>query len=87
MYIYELPFDIHNELCRLLDNYDYWEELAGNHMEYSAMDVIVSKISIFDDGFFLTLMGAIILFWEITWVFEPCFANCSIKNCIFFFRK
>ncbi|KAJ0170850.1 hypothetical protein K1T71_013622 [Dendrolimus kikuchii] len=43
MYIYELPFDIHNELCRLLDSYDYWEELAGNHMQYSAMDVIEIK--------------------------------------------
>lgn len=43
MYIYELPFEIHNELCRLLDSYDYWEELAGNHMKYSAMDVVEIK--------------------------------------------
>ncbi|VVD05287.1 unnamed protein product [Leptidea sinapis] len=40
MYIYELPFDINNELCRLLDNDDDWKELAGVHMKYSAFDVI-----------------------------------------------
>lgn len=40
MYIYELPFEINKELCRLLDIEDYWKELAGNHMKYSAFDVI-----------------------------------------------
>ncbi|CAB3227560.1 unnamed protein product [Arctia plantaginis] len=39
MYIYELPFEINKELCRLLDIEDYWKELAGNHMKYSAFDV------------------------------------------------
>lgn len=42
MYVYELPFEINKELCRLLDNYDYWEELAGNYMKYAAFDIIVS---------------------------------------------
>lgn len=39
MYIYELPFEINKELCRLLDIEDYWKELAGNQMKYSAFDV------------------------------------------------
>ncbi|XP_041985260.1 serine/threonine-protein kinase pelle [Aricia agestis] len=39
MYIYDLPFPINKELCRLLDNEDYWKELAGVHMKYSAFDV------------------------------------------------
>ncbi|XP_045455398.1 serine/threonine-protein kinase pelle-like [Melitaea cinxia] len=39
MYIYELPFEINKELCRLLDNDDDWKELAGVHMKYSAFDV------------------------------------------------
>ncbi|KAJ8715564.1 hypothetical protein PYW07_010046 [Mythimna separata] len=39
MYIYELPFEINKELCRLLDIEDYWKELAGNWMKYSAFDV------------------------------------------------
>ncbi|XP_046973081.1 serine/threonine-protein kinase pelle [Vanessa cardui] len=39
MYIYELPFDINKELCRLLDNDDDWKELAGVRMKYSAFDV------------------------------------------------
>ncbi|XP_037876561.1 serine/threonine-protein kinase pelle [Bombyx mori] len=43
MYIYELPPEINKELCRLLDNFDYWEELAGNYMMYTAMDVIEIK--------------------------------------------
>ncbi|XP_052744872.1 serine/threonine-protein kinase pelle isoform X3 [Bicyclus anynana] len=38
MYIYELPYDINKELCRLLDNDEDWKELAG-HMKYSAFDV------------------------------------------------
>lgn len=40
MYIYELPFEINKELCRLLDIEDYWKELAGN-MKYSAFEVNV----------------------------------------------
>ncbi|XP_072934943.1 serine/threonine-protein kinase pelle [Epargyreus clarus] len=39
MYIYELPYDINKELCRLLDNDDDWKELAGVHMKYSPFDV------------------------------------------------
>nr|XP_049705309.1 serine/threonine-protein kinase pelle-like isoform X3 [Helicoverpa armigera] len=39
MYIYELPFEINKELCRLLDIEDYWKELAGNWMQYSAFEV------------------------------------------------
>ncbi|CAG9569500.1 unnamed protein product [Danaus chrysippus] len=39
MYIYELPFEINKELCRLLDNDDDWKELAGIHMKYSAFEV------------------------------------------------
>ncbi|XP_022123457.2 serine/threonine-protein kinase pelle [Pieris rapae] len=39
MYIYELPFDINKELCRLLDNDDDWKDLAGIHMKYSAFEV------------------------------------------------
>ncbi|CAK1541086.1 unnamed protein product [Leptosia nina] len=39
MYIYELPFDINKELCRLLDNDDDWKELGGIHMKYSAFEV------------------------------------------------
>ncbi|XP_075986679.1 serine/threonine-protein kinase pelle [Anticarsia gemmatalis] len=39
MYIYELPYDINKELCRLLDIEDYWKELAGNQMKYSPFDV------------------------------------------------
>ncbi|XP_045780391.1 serine/threonine-protein kinase pelle [Maniola jurtina] len=38
MYIYELPYDINKELCRLLDNDEDWKELA-EHMNYSAFDV------------------------------------------------
>lgn len=44
MYIYELPYDINKELCRLLDNSEDWKELAG-HMKYSAFDVNVSEIN------------------------------------------
>lgn len=47
MYIYELPFEINKELCRLLDIEDYWKELAGNQMKYSAFDVTVSISSMF----------------------------------------
>lgn len=43
MYIYQLPFEINKELCRLLDGDDDWKELAGVHMRYSAFDVNVSK--------------------------------------------
>ncbi|CAG4979015.1 unnamed protein product [Colias eurytheme] len=39
MYIYELPFDINKELCRLLDNDDDWKELSGVYMKYSAFDI------------------------------------------------
>ncbi|CAH0721150.1 unnamed protein product, partial [Brenthis ino] len=39
MYIYELPFEINKELCRLLDHDNDWKELAGNFMKYSAFDV------------------------------------------------
>lgn len=42
MYIYELPFDINRELCRLLDMDDTWKELAGEHMKYTAFNIIVS---------------------------------------------
>lgn len=42
MYIYELPFEINKELCRLLDHDNDWKELAGNFMKYSAFDVNVS---------------------------------------------
>ncbi|XP_039760740.1 serine/threonine-protein kinase pelle isoform X2 [Pararge aegeria] len=38
MYIYELPYDINKELCRLLDNDEDWKELA-DHMGYKAFDV------------------------------------------------
>lgn len=44
MYIYELPFEINKELCRLLDNDDDWKELAGIHMKYSAFEVNVSFV-------------------------------------------
>lgn len=46
MYIYELPYEINKELCRLLDHNDDWKELAGVYMKYSAFDVNVSKINI-----------------------------------------
>lgn len=46
MYIYELPFDINKELCRLLDNDDDWKELAGVYMKYSPFDVNVSMLII-----------------------------------------
>lgn len=39
MYIYELPYEINKELCRLLDHNEDWKELAGVHMKYSAFDV------------------------------------------------
>ncbi|XP_013165666.1 PREDICTED: serine/threonine-protein kinase pelle isoform X3 [Papilio xuthus] len=39
MYIYELPFEVNKELCRLLDNDEEWKELAGVHMKYSPFDV------------------------------------------------
>ncbi|KPJ08945.1 Serine/threonine-protein kinase pelle [Papilio machaon] len=39
MYIYELPFEVNKELCRLLDNDEEWKELAGVHMRYSPFDV------------------------------------------------
>ncbi|XP_060806952.1 serine/threonine-protein kinase pelle [Amyelois transitella] len=38
MYIYDLPFEINKELCRLFDNDDDWKELAGA-MQYSAFEV------------------------------------------------
>ncbi|KOB66187.1 Uncharacterized protein OBRU01_21626, partial [Operophtera brumata] len=40
MYIYELPFDINRELCRLLDMDDTWKELAGEQMKYSSFHII-----------------------------------------------
>ncbi|XP_068625595.1 serine/threonine-protein kinase pelle [Battus philenor] len=39
MYIYELPFEVNKELCRLLDNDDEWKTLAGVHMKYSPFEV------------------------------------------------
>ncbi|XP_049880706.1 serine/threonine-protein kinase pelle isoform X2 [Pectinophora gossypiella] len=39
MYIYELPFEVNRELCRLLDNDENWKELAGVYMKYSAFDI------------------------------------------------
>lgn len=42
MYIYQLPFEINRELCRLLDMDDTWKELAGEQMMYSPFHVIVS---------------------------------------------
>lgn len=42
MYIYQLPFEINKELCRLLDIDDYWKELAGEQMKYSPFDINVS---------------------------------------------
>ncbi|CAG4967397.1 unnamed protein product [Parnassius apollo] len=39
MYIYQLPFEVNKELCRLLDSDDNWKELAGVHMKYSPFDV------------------------------------------------
>ncbi|KAL4708593.1 hypothetical protein ACJJTC_014201 [Scirpophaga incertulas] len=38
MYIYNLPFEINRELCRILDNDDDWKELAG-HMSYKMFDI------------------------------------------------
>ncbi|KAL0860918.1 hypothetical protein ABMA27_009450 [Loxostege sticticalis] len=38
MYIYDLPYEINRDLCRLLDNDDVWKELAGN-MSYNAFEV------------------------------------------------
>lgn len=42
MKIYELPYDINKELCRLLDIDDDWKKLAGDHMQYYPFDIIVS---------------------------------------------
>lgn len=47
MYIYELPYKINNELCRLLDCNDDWKELAGVHMKYSAFDIHVRKVTLY----------------------------------------
>lgn len=56
MYIYELPFEVNRELCRLLDNDEEWKELAGVHMRYSPFDVNVSMIIlIFDVTFGFSL--------------------------------
>ncbi|CAG9138570.1 unnamed protein product [Plutella xylostella] len=40
MKIYELPYDINKELCRLLDIDDDWKKLAGDHMQYYPFDII-----------------------------------------------
>lgn len=45
MYIYDLPFELNRELCRLLDNDDVWKELA-DHMSYKAFEVNVSDFNI-----------------------------------------
>lgn len=42
MYIYELPYEINKELCRILDHNEDWKELAGVHMKYSVFEVNVS---------------------------------------------
>lgn len=50
MYIYDLPYEINRDLCRLLDNDDVWKELAGN-MSYNAFEVNVSQLLFLHVGF------------------------------------
>ncbi|XP_028158650.1 uncharacterized protein LOC114351582 [Ostrinia furnacalis] len=38
MYIYDLPYEIRRELCRLLDDDNVWKELADN-MSYKAFEI------------------------------------------------
>ncbi|KAF4527340.1 hypothetical protein B566_EDAN001117 [Ephemera danica] len=38
-YVYDLPYPVHRELCRLLDQNDKWEELAGMYMKYNMQEI------------------------------------------------
>ncbi|KAI5645661.1 protein kinase domain-containing protein [Phthorimaea operculella] len=38
-YIYNLPFEVNRDLCRLLDIDDLWKELAGVYMKFKAFDI------------------------------------------------
>lgn len=41
MYIYNLPHAERKELCRILDQNNKWEDLAGTHMQYDVLTIQV----------------------------------------------
>lgn len=43
MYIYDLPHAEMKDLCRILDQNNKWEELAGTHMKYDNLTIQVNK--------------------------------------------
>ncbi|OAD57792.1 Serine/threonine-protein kinase pelle [Eufriesea mexicana] len=38
-YIYQLPFFERSHLCKILNRYEYWEELAGTWMQYDVFTI------------------------------------------------
>lgn len=43
MYVYHLPYAERMQLCKVLDQNNRWEELAGIYMQYNVDEINVSS--------------------------------------------